>query len=45
MSGSDFMKLIKKIQSFLKSWLGCDKGPTVNDMIALGMKVGKGFVV
>lgn len=35
------MKLLKKIQKLLKSWLGCDKGPTVDDMIALGMKVGK----
>ena len=35
------MKLIKKIQNFLKAWLGCDSGPTVDDMIAMGMKVGE----
>lgn len=35
------MKLIKKIQSFLKAWLGCDKGPTVEDMKKLGMKMGE----
>lgn len=35
------MRLIKKIQSFLKAWLGCDKGPTVDDMKKMGMKVGK----
>lgn len=38
------MKLIKKIQAFLKSWLGCDQGPTVDDMINLGMKVGKNVI-
>lgn len=38
------MKLIKKIQKFLKAWLGCDMGPTVGDMIAMGMKVGKNVV-
>ena len=35
------MKLVKKIQSFLKAWLGCDKGPTVEDMKKMGMKVGE----
>lgn len=38
------MKLLKKIQVFLKSWLGCDKGPTVQDMINMGMKVGENVV-
>ena len=39
------MRLIKKIQKFLKSWLGCDRGPTIADMKARGMKVGKNLIV
>ena len=35
------MKLIKKIQKFLKAWLGSDTGPTVQDMIDMGMKMGE----
>lgn len=38
------MRIIKKLQSFLKAWLGCDKGPTVDDMIKMGMKVGKNVI-
>lgn len=38
------MKLIKKLQRFLKAWLGCDKGPTVQDMVNMGMKFGKNVI-
>ena len=34
------MKRIKKIQKFLKAWLGCDRGPTIGEM-----KGRKGFIV
>lgn len=37
------MKLISKFRNVLRSWLGVDYGPTVDDMIAMGMKVGKNF--
>lgn len=37
------MKLITKFRNILRSWLGVDYGPTVDDMIAMGMKVGKNF--
>lgn len=39
------MKLIKAIQKFLKNWLGCDRGPTVEDMQNMGMKVGRNLIV
>ena len=35
------MKIIKKIRDIIRSWLGVDYGPTLDDMIAMGMKVGK----
>ena len=35
------MKFIKKIRDIIRSWLGVDYGPTIDDMIAMGMKVGK----
>ena len=35
------MNFIKKIRDIIPSWLGVDYGPTIDDMIAMGMKVGK----
>lgn len=35
------MKILKKIRDIIRSWLGVEYGPTIDDMIAMGMKVGK----
>ncbi len=35
------MKLLKKIRDIIRSWLGVDYGPTIEDMKSMGMKVGK----
>ena len=37
------MSLIKAIKKKLQDWLGISPGPTVDDMIAMGMTVGKNF--
>ncbi len=38
------MSFIKKIKSTVKSFLGLDKGPCLNDLKAMGMKVGENFI-
>ncbi len=35
------MVLINRIREILRSWLGVDYGPTIEDMKKMGMKVGK----
>lgn len=37
------MGIVKKIKSYVKSVLGIDHGPGVDDLVAMGMKVGKNF--
>ncbi len=37
------MKFLNKFRNTLRSWLGIDYGPSIDDMIAMGMKVGKNF--
>lgn len=37
------MGIIKKLKSIVKSFLGVDYGPGLNDLKAMGMKVGKNF--
>lgn len=35
------MNFINKIRNIIRSWLGVDYGPTIEDMKKMGMKVGK----
>ncbi|MBR3835617.1 MAG: acyltransferase [Clostridia bacterium] len=37
------MNLLRKIRNIIRSWLGVDYGPTISDMVDMGMKVGKNF--
>ena len=39
-----FVKIKEKIRSLLKSFLGVDKGPGLEELKAQGMKVGSGFI-
>lgn len=38
------MKIIRKIKSIIKSFLGVDRGPNLQELKAMGMKVGKNFI-
>ncbi|MBR6620040.1 MAG: acyltransferase [Clostridia bacterium] len=38
------MKIIRKIKSIIKSFLGVDRGPNLQELKAMGMKVGENFI-
>lgn len=38
------MRLLKRIKSIVKSFLGVDRGPNLNELQEMGMRVGKNFI-
>ncbi len=38
------MRLFKKIKSIIKSFFGVDRGPNLNELQEIGMRVGKNFI-
>lgn len=38
------MRLFKRIKSVFKSFLGVDRGPNLNELQEMGMRVGKNFI-